>query len=60
MENLTLMFAEDLGSVGAHKAELCPMEVQHFFPIPCRECMANILSLWEREKGHALGLLVSL
>lgn len=60
MENLMLMFAEVLVSVGACKAELCTMEVQHFFPILCRRCRPNILSQWEREKGHVIGLLVSL
>lgn len=54
MENLATKFAEELGWAlrGIVRAELCPMEMQHCFPIPCRGCVANIHSLWERVNGN--------
>lgn len=56
MENLTRKFTEELGWAlwGTARAEFCPMEMQHCFPISCRDRVANIHSLWERENGNTL------
>lgn len=54
VENLSRKCAEELGWAlrGIVRAELCPREAQHCFPIPCWGCVADIHSLWETGKGN--------
>lgn len=56
MENMTTKFAGELGWAlqCTVRAELCPMEMLHCFPIPRKGCMVHIHALWEKENGNML------